>query len=122
MRTVLELDTDMTGADSFFAQKERVEKALFAVPETSIVRVVARGKLRPGEEKFFSQIERELADKYFSFEIKDKTGLLIDKADYEGDISLKGEFIRLVGESVSDEGERDKIIACGLAALLGGEL
>ena len=38
------------------------------------------------------------------------------------EISLKGEFIRLVTEKVKDEDLRERIIACGLAALLGGDL
>ena len=122
IRTVLEVNADMTGADSYFSQKEAVKKALLGVPESSLVRVRTEGALRPSEEKFFSQIERELKDRYFSFEIKDKTGLLIDRTDYEGDISLKGEFIRLVSESIEDADLRDKIISCGLSALLGGNV
>ena len=54
--------------------------------------------------------------------MKDRTGVLIDRTDYEGEISLNGEFIRLVTEKVKDENMREQIIACGLAALLGGDL
>ena len=122
VRTVEERAVDMTGADSYAEQLSRVRASLEGVPESSVVRVRTEGKLRPGEEKFFDQIERELAGEFYGFSVKDRTGVLIDRADYEGEISLKGEFIRLVTEKVKDEDLRERIIACGLAALLGGDL
>jgi hypothetical protein len=96
IRKVIEVPVNMTGAVSFFEQKERISEALCGVSEDSMVRVRAEGSLRPREEKFFDQIARELSEKYFVFEIKDRTEILADRADYEGDLSLKGEFIRLV--------------------------
>ena len=42
--------------------------------------------------------------------------------DYESDISLKGEFIRLVlGQDLTDE-EKRKIITTGIKALSGEEV
>ncbi len=122
IRTVIEVPVDMTGAASYTEQKERIESALVGILPESIVRARTEGELRPSEDRFFGQIERELQGKYFVLEIKDKTGIYIDRADYEGDLSLKGEFIRLVTEKVKNEEERDRIIACGLAALLGGDI
>ena len=122
IRTVEERRADMTGACTFAEQLCRVRDALADVPSSSVVRIRAEGKLRPGEEKFFDQIVHELEGEYYGFSVKDRTGVLVDRADYEGDISLKGEFIRLVTEKVKDEEERERIIACGLAALLGGEM
>ena len=122
IRKVVEVPVNMTGAVSFFEQKERISEALSGISEDSMVRVRAEGALRPREEKFFDQIARELSEKYFVFEIKDRTKILVDSADYEGDLSLKGEFIRLVTDTVKNEDERNKIIACGLSALLGGDL
>ncbi len=121
IRTVCEIPVDMTGAASFSEQKERMVKALEGIGSSSIVRIRAEGALRPGEERFFAQIKHEIETEFFAFEIKDKTKILIDKTDYEGDVSLKGEFVRLVTEKIKDESERDRIIECGLAALLGGE-
>ena len=46
----------------------------------------------------------------------------IDPADYAGDISLKGEFIRLVTENIADEETRGRIITFGIRALRGEEL
>ena len=45
---------------------------------------------------------------FFFVKIKDETKLILDPKDYENDISLKGEFIRLV--MASDAGEADKSV------------
>ena len=52
--------------------------------------------------------------------IKDKTELKIDYEKYKNDISLKGEFIRLVNQNngLSDE-EKAKVIMTGIKALAG---
>ena len=122
IRTVEERTVDMTGASSYAEQLSRVRTALEDIDSSSVVRVRAEGKMRPDEEKFFDQIERELSGTFYGFSVKDRTGVLIDRTDYEGEISLNGEFIRLVTEKVKDENMREQIIACGLAALLGGDL
>ena len=46
----------------------------------------------------------------------------MEKASYEKDISLKGEFIRLVMGAELSEEDRDKIICAGLQALGGEEI
>ena len=121
-RQIHEIEVDFTDAATYSEQKARVTQAAEGIASSDILRIRAIGKLRSEDQKFFDQIEKELADNFFAFEIKDKVGVLIDKNEYIGDISLKGEFIRLVSEKVKDEDERNEIIAFGLAALLGGDL
>ena len=57
---------------------------------------------------------------FFYLRVKDKTERKINFEKYENDVSLKGEFIRLVKESsdLSDE-EKSKIIMTGIKALAG---
>ncbi len=54
--------------------------------------------------------------------IKDETRLTLDPKDYENDVSLKGEFIRLVMASGESEENKIKIIRTGLEALTGEEI
>ncbi len=122
IREVVEVEAIFESGDSFSAQKEKVSAALDGVDPSSIVRVRVGGKMRPTDTKFFDQIKAELDGRWFFFDIKDKTDILIDKEDYAGDVSLKGEFVRLVSQKVKDTEEQNRIIACGLAALMGGEL
>ena len=52
--------------------------------------------------------------------MKDRSRIAIDPAEYEGDVSVRGEFVRLVfaDESLPDE-ERDFLLSIGLRALDG---
>lgn len=65
----------------------------------------------------------QLADTDFFFvKIKDNTKCVIDPKEYENDISLKGEFIRLVMASDFSEEDKIQIIRAGLEALSGEEI
>ena len=49
--------------------------------------------------------------------------MAINPEDYKHDMSLKGEFIRTVSADDSlDETTKEKIIACGINALMGEDL
>ena len=52
--------------------------------------------------------------------MKDQTHLAINPEDYKHDISLKGEFIRLVLGSDASEEDKAAIIRTGMQALMGG--
>ena len=47
---------------------------------------------------------------------------MLDPKDYEKDVSLKGEFVRLVMASDVSEEDKVKIIRTGLEALTGEEV
>ena len=61
-------------------------------------------------------------DDFFFIKIKDETKLVLDPKDYEKDVSLKGEFVRLVMASDVSEEDKVKIIRTGLEALTGEEV
>ena len=65
-------------------------------------------------------LTQRFSETFYYFEIKDSSKLLTRTEDYRYDKSLKGEFIRLclADETLSDE-EKEKIIHCGLSALMG---
>jgi len=67
--------------------------------------------------------ERYIASECAYVSVKDKTKKKIDYASFEGDNSLRGEFVRSVRacEEYSDE-EKAQIIAYGLKALAGREV
>ncbi|MDD6608684.1 MAG: hypothetical protein PUE97_03070 [Subdoligranulum variabile] len=54
--------------------------------------------------------------------MKDQTHLAINPEDYKHDISLKGEFIRLVLGSDASEEDKAAIIRTGMQALMGEEI
>lgn len=68
-------------------------------------------------------VERLLADSCCFISVKDKTRRKINISQYENDLSIKGEFIRIVYNNAEfDNEEKMTIINCGLKALDGKEI
>ena len=63
-------------------------------------------------------LQKYLSGEALYIDVKDLTRKKIDVSLYEGDSSLKGEFVRCVykAENLTDE-EKSKILAYGLKAL-----
>lgn len=117
-------ELDVSGLSRHSELMDRAEAALFRISPSDLVRLVIKGRRRLGFWVDTLAIERSFATRFYYFEIKDVSRLEIRAEDYVNDRSLKGEFIRLVtsDEALTDE-EKEKVILCGLNALLGeGEL
>ena len=54
--------------------------------------------------------------------VKNGVAVKYDASSVEGDVSLRGEFIREVMSSDYSEEDKTAIITCGLKALRGGEV
>ena len=119
-RLLHEIRADVSGASDLYTIEKRAESALEGIPSSDLVRLVLTGSRRVGSSPDTAALAARLADRYYFFEVKDETRLLISASDYEHDLSLKGEFIRMVmrDESISEKKKED-VISCGLAALLG---
>jgi DNA repair exonuclease SbcCD nuclease subunit len=102
---------------------ERAERALRTVPSTDIVRLELVGRYFPTLWKDLDSLTHAFENRFYYFEIKDCSRMAINPEDYKNDKSLKGEFIRTVTSDQSlDEQTKEKIIACGINALMGEEL
>ena len=68
-------------------------------------------------------LRSSLADEFYYVDVIDRTKLLIDPEEYASDMSLKGEFVRLIlaDTTLSDE-EQKAVIRYGLSALIGEEI
>ncbi len=64
-------------------------------------------------------IKQVLQNDFFYIKVKDETKLYISKEEYQNDISLKGEFIRLVLDSSEVSNDKEQIIQYGIEALSG---
>lgn len=114
---------DLSGAVRTTEINERVERAVRSIPYSDIVRVELVGKYFPTLWKDTEAIENEYKNRFYYFEVKDSSKIAINPDDYKLDKSLKGEFIRTVSQDESlDEETKEKIIACGINALMGEEL
>lgn len=102
---------------------ERAERSLRSVPSGDIVRLQLCGRYFPNLWKDTDALLREFGGRFYYFEVKDSSRIAINPEDYKHDMSLKGEFIRTVSADNSlDEETKERIIACGINALMGEEL
>lgn len=114
---------DVSGTVRTGEIRERVSKAIASLPYSDIVRVELCGRYSPTLWKDTDGLIGEFYDRFYYFEVKDSSKIAINPEDYKLDRSLKGEFIRAVSSDCSlDEETKEKIIACGINALMGEEL
>ena len=117
------LQTDLSGAVRTAEINERVERAIRSIPYSDLVRVELTGKYFPTLWKDADSLIKDFGNKFYYFEVKDSSRIAINPEDYKHDKSLKGEFIRTVSQDASlDEETKEKIIACGINALMGEDL
>lgn len=124
-RNVYVAQVDVTGCESTFDMKKRVEEYLDTAgyARESLVKIELTGSLDVECEKDTEYICKQFEDTFYVFKIKDMTTFMVDYMSFEHDVSLKGEFIRNV-MSKDNISEKDKsaIIRFGLQALRGEEI
>ena len=116
------LSVDISGAESLSDVYAALEAALAGVPGEDLVRAVLCGRVAPELDFDADALTDRFADRFFYFEVRDETRLILDPERYRYDPSLKGELIRLVSadQTLSEE-DRKAVILCGLRALAGEE-
>lgn len=99
---------------------KKITDSLAEFSSQDIVQVDLTGELSEETEIETESYQSALASEYFYIRVKDKTEVKIDFTKYEKDVSLKGEFIRLVKnqQNLSEE-QKTKIIMTGIKALAG---
>lgn len=118
-RRLHEVQVDVTG---LFTQEEiqrAVQRAIGMLPKQDMVKIVLTGETAPEAEKDEGWIQKWLANDYYFLKVKDKTRLAIRPEDYQYDVSLKGEFVRLVLASGMPKEEIEQVIRYGIRALTG---
>ncbi len=114
---------DLDGAVRTVEIGERAERALRGISGEDIVRLELCGRYHQNLFKDTESLIREYSRRFYYFELKDSSRMAINPEDYKHDMSLKGEFIRTVSADDSlDQATKDKIIACGINALMGEDL
>lgn len=121
-RTVHEVFVDIAGAETTLAVERKVQEALASVPEKDLVKVTLTGKVGLSAERDMQYLTGRFEDRFFAFKMNDReVGLAVFPEEYENDISLRGEFIRLVMQGDYTEEERRMILELGIRALCGEE-
>ena len=126
-RRVIEIPVDVTGSLTTAQIASRIDTELGGGGEESpsgdIWNIVLRGELDIACEINMELLRERFAQRCYALRLENATRLAVDSGAYEKDVSLKGEFVRLVSgdENLSDE-RKAEIIRCGILALRGEEL
>ena len=122
-RTLYEIEIDLTDITENNKIIEKIHEQTKNIPSTSLVKIVLGGELDIEEERDIDYITKKLENDFYALKIEDRPKRKINFMKYKNDISLKGEFIRLVLEQ-NDLSEEDKsrVISTGIKALSGEEL
>ncbi len=119
-RTVRIIEVDISGSAGRIDIEDRVDEALSGAAPGDIVRVVLTGERVAELYADIGAIYERYRERYYLFEINDMSRVKIEPELYAYDKSFKGEFIRLVyARDDLDEEMKDRVIRCGLTALMG---
>lgn len=123
-RTFYEIQVDVSGTKSTAEIRSMIREALLQadISKESAVKVVLIGTFDAEDEKNIPFLEEAFLDEFYAVRVKDETKLRVDYSRYEGDLSLKGEFIRLVNASDLPKERKARIIRAGIAALRNEEV
>ena len=121
-RILHEIHVDISDTTTTLEAESKIDEKLKNIEEQALIKIVLEGKVALDSERDISYLEKKYSPNYYFVKIYDETTLKIDYMAYENDVSLKGEFIRLVlSQKLTDE-EKRKIIVTGIKALSGEEV
>ncbi len=121
-RSIFEIQVPLDGLNSLSQIENAVNDAIKNISEDSLVKVILTGGISEGINTDTDYLLSRLSEKFFFAKISDKTRLYISPEEYLNDVSLKGEFIRLVMKAKLSDEEKNSIILTGLRALRGEEI
>ncbi len=121
-RQIQEHTVDVTGTENCYTAYQRV-KSQVSFRASDLYRITLTGEIDYDRDTLSEDVARLVENDCYFVSVKDKTLQKIDAHDFEGDISLKGEFIREVMQASAWDMERkSRIVALGLKALEGREI
>ncbi len=121
-RVIHEVPVDVTGAQDTPELDRRIGQALKeeGAPEIDLVKVVLEGKTSPEADLNLTYLAEKYSGDYYAFRLTDRNvEPEIPAASPGRDISLRGEFIRLVSAAQYSDEEKSAVIRAGIAALEG---
>ena len=120
-RIIEEVHVDISGAKDAYEAAETAKKHI-TCREKDLVRLVLEGEIAFDGNSLENDLTSLLAGRYYFVSVKNKTVPLIDIADIQNELSLRGEFVRSVlADTDHSEDEKKAIISVGLRAI-GGEI
>ena len=119
LRTLHRAEADISGLLTQEEMVRAIKEAVQNIPAKDLVEVSLTGELPLEAEKDTPWLEKWLEHDYYFLKVKDRTRILVRPEAYRYDISLKGEFVRLVWGSAMTEEEKEQVLRLGIRALSG---
>lgn len=116
-RTVREITVDISGVGDENSAIRKIKSEIGADGE-NLLRLNLTGDVGFLDEGLATEVEKRIEGDFYCVSVKDLTRVKVDYGQYENELSLRGEFVRVVRESAAD-GDAERIIAMGLKALSG---
>ena len=113
---------DVSDCYSLLSLEKTVLSACAVASPQDMVKVELVGSVSPESCHDAKYAASVLCDRFYFAKVYDKTKLSVRAEDYQNDISLKGEFVRLVLASDLDEDVKMQVIEKGIRALGGEEV
>ena len=118
-RTVWEKEVDTGGVKSAAELLGKIRREI-SVPKKDLLRVVLTGECDFETEGLKQIVEEAFAGEFFDFSVKNQAVRRVDFSKYAGQVSLEGEFVRLVlADKSLTEKEKNEAVRIGLKALKG---
>ena len=116
-RKIEEYSVDISGTGNYYGAYQILKNRINFDPN-NLYRLYLVGEIDYDHDTLAEDIARLLSNECYFVSVKDKTLQKIDPLAYEGDVSLRGEFVRVVlGNSEWDAERKSRIITIGLKAL-----
>ena len=121
-RQLHQMPIDITGLTKNAEIAEKMRSAAGNFSSDDMVEYILTGYYDPMNDIAVSYLQNLVKGDFFFAKVKNKSRMAIDPDNYKNDISLKGEFIRLVLASDSNDEDKTAIIRIGMEALSGEEI
>ncbi len=113
---------DITGLTKNSEIAQKMKEASRGIDSGDMIEFLLSGGVDPTANIAIPYLQNLVKRDFFFTKVKDETHMAINPEDYKNDISLKGEFIRLVLASDISEEDKAAIIRTGMQALMGEEI
>ena len=122
-RRLYDVQVDITDAADMIAEMlYREVNSHESDQSQALVKITVNGSIDVEKEIDMDYLFRQFEDSFYYMKLVDKTNLKVDPLKYVHDMSLKGEFIRLVLEQDMSDADKAFIIQTGVRALDGEEV
>lgn len=122
-RTLHEVPVEVTGLVSTSQVGDAMYEAVCEIPEQDLVKVVLTGEVELETELDVSYLTKNLQEHFYYGKVSNETKLAVHIEQLAHDVSLKGEFLRMVlADKKLTDREKEQISLLGVKALAGEEL